>query len=387
MKDYMASGSFARGQDAVNAEASIAFIGNINDPVETLLKVSHLFSPFPEEFNSDSAFFDRIHYYLPGWEVPKMRTELLTEKYGLITDCLSEFCREMRKRDFSHLFDGHFELNGDFNKRDEIAARKTFSGLAKLLYPDANMTEEEMRALLEYAIEGRRRVKEQLKTMAGVEFIDVNLGYVDANGKEVIVEVPEQPTTTLIPAGQLPAGHVHGVGVSFFSGETCLYRLENKVVNGSGKLEIQGVAYGQKPVRESLEAAFVFFQNNVKKLEPSARINALNYLLYYADPQGQGRSAAVSVAEFVGLCSALMDKPALPSMAIAGDIKLSGTLAEISNPEALFRVSKNAGASKLLLPTDCIQSLQKVPRELLDAVQPVFYSDAIDAARKALALG
>ena len=167
MKDYMASGSFARGRDQVSADASMVFEGNINDSVENMLKVTHLFEPFPPEFNNDSAFFDRIHFYLPGWEVPKMRSELLTGHYGLITDCLAEFCREMRKRDYTHLFDRWFRLNGDFNTRDEIGVRKTFSGLAKLLFPSGEMGRDDAEALLRYAIEGRRRVKEQLRTMAG----------------------------------------------------------------------------------------------------------------------------------------------------------------------------------------------------------------------------
>ena len=215
LKDYMASGSFARGRDMINADASIVYIGNINDSVESLLKVTHLFNPFPPEFNSDSAFFDRMHYYLPGWETPKMRSELLTGKYGLITDCLAEFCKEMRKYDFSHEFDKYFRLNKDFNKRDEIAVRKTYSGLAKLLFPDEVISKEYAEMLLEYAIEGRRRVKEQLKIMAGVEFIDVNLGYVDIEeGTEVIISVPEQTSNTLIPEGKLPYGHLFAVGKS-----------------------------------------------------------------------------------------------------------------------------------------------------------------------------
>ena len=201
LKDYMASGSFARGKDQLNADASIVYEGNINDSVQNVLKTTHLFDPFPPEFNNDSAFFDRIHLYLPGWEVPKMRSDLLTDHYGLITDCLSEFCREMRKRDYTHLIDEHFRLNNDFNKRDEIGVRKTFSGMAKLLFPDERMSKEEAQWILDYAIEGRRRVKEQLKIMAGVEFIDVNLGYMDADNpmENHIVYVPEQSKDTLVP--------------------------------------------------------------------------------------------------------------------------------------------------------------------------------------------
>ena len=192
LKNYMANGAFARGQNTINADASLCFEGNINDTVENILATSHLFEPFPEEFNDDSAFFDRIHYYLPGWETPKLRNSLLTESYGLITDCLSEFCHEMRKQDFSHLLDEHFKLNKNFNKRDEIAVKKTFSGLAKLIYPDGVVDKDSARFILEYAIEGRMRVKEQLRRIAPTEFFDVELGYIDIeSGEEHIIKLPE----------------------------------------------------------------------------------------------------------------------------------------------------------------------------------------------------
>ena len=192
LKNYMANGSFARGQNSISADASLAFEGNINDTVENVLKVTHLFEPFPEEFNDDSAFFDRIHYYLPGWETPKLRSQLLTKRYGFITDCLSEFCHEMRKYDFTHHFDMYFELNGAHNRRDEIAVRRTFSGFAKLLYPDGIISKEQAKYILEYAIEGRRRVKEQLRRMAPSEFADVELGYIDLDSdEEIIIELPE----------------------------------------------------------------------------------------------------------------------------------------------------------------------------------------------------
>lgn len=384
LKDYMASGSFARGRDMINADASMVYIGNINDSVDSLLKVTHLFTPFPPEFNNDSAFFDRMHYYLPGWETPKMRSELLTEKYGLITDCLSEFCKEMRKFDFTHGFDGYFRLNQDFNKRDEIAVRKTYSGLCKLLFPDGEITKEQMAMLLEYAIEGRRRVKEQLKIMAGVEFIDVNLGYIDIDeNTESIIGVPEQTSDSLIPDAKLPCGHVFAVGASRSSGEMCIYRMENKTVKGSGKMETQGVG-NNRPVKECVNAAWTYFENNVRNIIPGVRITDKDYLLYYADTQGKGLSAEVSLAEFIGLCSAFAERSVIDSLAIAGEIKISGTLEELTNLEDIMRVCKNAGAKKVLLPMDSIKDIQSVPRELMNYVQPIFYNDPVDAAKKAL---
>ena len=367
MKDYMASGSFARGRDMINADASMVFVGNINDSVQNLLKVAHLFEPFPPEFNNDSAFFDRIHYYLPGWEIPKMRSELLTEKYGLITDCLAELTRELRKKDCTHLLDTYFRLNNKFNKRDEIAVRKTMSGLIKLIFPDENVTEDEMRRLLEYAIEGRRRVKEQLKLMAGVEFADVALGYVDEYGSETVVSVPEQASNTLIPAEKLPAGHVFALGANQIDGEVAVYRLENKVIRGNGKMETQGIG-GNRAVNECVDAAWYYFMDKARSILPGTTLSDHDYLLYYADPQSKGLSTEVSVAELVGLCSAVANRPVMEATAVIGEIKLSGTMGEIKNLENIVRVAKNAGAKQLLLPIQSMQELMHVPGELLTAV-------------------
>lgn len=385
MKDYMASGSFARGRDMINADASMVFVGNINDSVQNLLKVAHLFEPFPPEFNNDSAFFDRIHYYLPGWEIPKMRSELLTEKYGLITDCLAELTRELRKKDCTHLLDAYFRLNNKFNKRDEIAVRKTMSGLIKLIFPDENVTEDEMRRLLEYAIEGRRRVKEQLKLMAGVEFADVALGYVDEYGSETVVSVPEQASNTLIPVEKLPAGHVFALGANQIDGEVAVYRLENKVIRGNGKMETQGIG-GNRAVNECVDAAWYYFMDKARSILPGTTLSDHDYLLYYADPQSKGLSTEVSVAELVGLCSAVANRPVMEATAVIGEIKLSGTMGEIKNLENIVRVAKNAGAKQLLLPIQSMQELMHVPGELLTAVQPIFYSDPIEAVKKAIEL-
>lgn len=389
MKDYMASGSYARGRDQINADASIVLEGNINDTVENVLKVTHLFDPFPEEFNNDSAYFDRIHCYLPGWEIPKMRSDLLTEHYGLITDCLSEFCKEMRKRDFTHVFNAYFRLNADFNKRDETAVRKTFSGMAKLLFPDGQMAKDEVRRLLEYAIEGRRRVKEQLKTMAGVEFMDVNLGYIDIdNPSDVrVVTVPEQSDEVLIAGSALMPGHVYAIGQVMRSSEYAVYRLENRAIPGEFKLQTEGIGYA-RPVREAMEAAFRYFEDNARRVAAGMRIASKDYLLFFNDLQEKGLSDEVSLAEFIGLCSAAANRPVASSLVIPGVLRLSGTLEPLDDSEDIMRVAKNAGAKKVLLPMGCIKDLQDIPAEFIGAVSPEFYpeGDAVAAAQKALEL-
>lgn len=388
LKDYMASGSFARGKDQLNADASMVLEGNINDTVQNVLKTTHLFDPFPPEFNNDSAFFDRIHLYLPGWEVPKMRSSLLTEHYGLITDCLSEFCHEMRKRDYTHLIDRHFRLNSDFNRRDEIGVRKTFSGMAKLLFPDGEMTKDDAQMLLDYAVEGRRRVKEQLKIMAGVEFIAVNLGYIDIENpmENHVVYVPEQSKGTLVPDGELVPGHVFAVGHAE-DGDVAIYKLENKAVAGSFEFKTEGIG-GNRGVNDTMKAAFKFFENNASRVAAGMHATERDYLLFVNDLQKKGLSSEVSLAEFVGLCSAACGRPVAAAMVIPGILRISGTMDEIRDLEDIFRVAKNAGARKILLPMGCIKDLQTISSELMGCISPDFYpdGDAVAAARKALNL-
>lgn len=388
LKGYMAGGTYARGRESFTGDASMVFEGNINDSAQNILKTTHLFDPFPPEFNNDSAFFDRIHCYLPGWEVPKMRSDLLTEHYGLITDCLSEFCKEMRKRDYTHHIDDFFRLNSDFNTRDEIGVRKTFSGLMKLIFPDEDMSKDDARMILDYAVEGRRRVKEQLKIMAGVEFMDVNLGYVDVENPADarIVFVPEQSENTLVPEVPLQPGHVFAVGRSV-NDEYAVYKLENKTVAGSFRFENEGIG-SNRAAKESIEAAWRCFENNGDRVAAGMHMRQKDYLLFVNDLQAKGPSDEVSLAEFVGLCSAACNRPVAASTVIPGIVRLSGSMDELKGLEDILRVAKNAGAKRILLPFSAIRDLQDVPMELASSVSPDFYQDGdvIAAARKALGM-
>ncbi len=388
LKGYMAGGTYARGRESFTGDASLVFEGNINDSVQNVLKTTHLFDPFPPEFNEDSAFFDRIHCYLPGWEVPKMRSDLLTGHYGLITDCLSEFCKGMRKRDYTHHLDDFFRLNGDFNTRDEIGVRKTFSGLMKLVFPDGDMDKEDARMLLDYAVEGRRRVKEQLKIMAGVEFMDVNLGYSDAdNPADVrVIYVPEQSEGTLVPEAPLQPGHVFAVGRSV-EGDYAVYKLENKAVAGSFRFESEGIG-GSRAARESIDAAWSCFVNSGGKVAAGMHADRKDYLLFVNDLQAKGPSDEVSLAEFVGLCSAACNRPVAASTVIPGIVRLSGSMDELKGLADILRVAKNAGAKRILLPFGAIRDLQDIPMELASSVSPDFYpdGDVVAAARKALGI-
>ncbi|MEI3235588.1 MAG: protease Lon-related BREX system protein BrxL [Intestinibacter bartlettii] len=287
MKDYMASGSFARGREEKNASASMVFVGNINQSVESLIKTSHLFEPFPDAMSSDSAFFDRIHYYLPGWEIPKMRPEFFTNDYGFITDYLSEFLRELRKRNFSDSIDKYFKLGNNLNQRDTIAVRKTVSGMVKLIYPNGEFGKDEIEEILRYALVGRRRVKEQLKKIGGMEFYDVQFSYIDNETfNEEFVAVPEQGGGKIIPEGMNRAGHVYTVARGK-NGMIGVYKIETEVINGNGKFEKSGLA-SDREAKESIETAFKYFRANSKNISASISLTNRDYMMYVQDIAGVG---------------------------------------------------------------------------------------------------
>ena len=387
MKNYMANGSFARGTDSVSSDASIAFEGNTFRSVADMMRTTNLFEPFPEAFNNDSAFFDRIHAYLPGWETPKLRSSLFTKDYGLISDCLSEFCHAMRKYDFTNSFSEYFALNDQFNTRDTIAVGRTFSGLAKLIFPDEIMSKDETREILEYAIECRRRVKEQLRKMTPGEFSDVNLGYIDLDtDEEHIVGLPEVANGTLVFEGLETPGYVYGVGRSV-NDTIGIYRLENKLIGGTGSLSfknVEGLARAPKSVKDSITAAFNYFEENSRKIISGA-YDDFDYSLYFNDLQNRGVSDEISVAEVVGLFSGLANRAVLPSLVICGRVVMSGSMMPITTElDEIFVAAANAGAKRIMLPAESKDKYNKLKSDLKDEISVIFYSTPLDAAKKAL---
>ncbi len=389
MKNYMANGSFARGRESISSDASIAFEGNTFRSVSDMMRTTNLFEPFPEEFNMDSAFFDRIHAYLPGWETPKLRASLFTSGYGLISDCFSEFCHSMRKYDFTDLFSDYFALNGNFNTRDDTAVRRTFSGMAKLIFPDEHMTKEEARELLAYCIECRRRVKEQLRKMNPAEFSDVGLGYVDIETEEeFVVRLPEEANGTLISDRSERPGYVYAVGHSI-DNKVGVYRLENKLLTGTGKFDfknVEGLAYSPKNVRDSLTAAFNYFKENAFKLIPD-NLERYDYSLYFNDLQSRDVSDEVSVAEVIGLFSAVMNRAVMPSLAVCGRVVMSGSMMPIFVAlDEIFVTAANAGARKIMLPAESKDKYDLLESELKSEIEPIFYSTPLEAVQKALGI-
>lgn len=382
MKDYMASGSFARGKDAIQANASMVFVGNINQSVDSLLKTSHLFEPFPEAM-IDSAFFDRMHSYIPGWEIPKMRPEFFTDNYGFISDYLAEFFREMRKVPQTDAFDKFFKLGRCLNQRDTIAVRKMVSGLTKIVYPDGKYTEEDIEEILKYAIEGRRRVKEQLKKIGGMEFYDVQLSYVKlADMEEVFVPVLEQGGGQLIPEGVCKPGHVYTIanGSNDMKG---LFKLETTIAEGNGLLEVLGMT-SSKEAKESLKTAQNYFKANAKQISQSIMVDSKDYIMHIQDCQGVGLDSNISLAALVGYCSCALNRPVLPQLVVLGSMSIGGTLNKVEELAAVMQVAFDTGAKKILIPMSSAADIATVPADLFAKFQLSFYSSPEDAVIKAL---
>ena len=383
MKDYMASGSFARGKEEKNATASMVFVGNINQSIEVILKTSHLFEPFPEAMNNDTAFFDRMHCYLPGWEIPKMRPELITDDYGFITDYLSEFFREMRKKTFSDSIDKYFKFGRDLNQRDVIAVRKTVSGLIKLVYPNGEYTKDELEEILKYAFEGRRRVKEQLKKIGGMEFFDINFSYIDKETlEEKYVTVKEIGGGKLIPEGTLKPGQTYAVGLGNNS-RLGTYKIEVENTNGHGKINATG-ACNDRDSKECIQIAYNYFKANKNQVSQNIPIDSVDYFMHIADLQGVGSSKELSLAELIALYSAGLKKPLTSSIVILGTITIAGTISKIVDLADVLQVCLDSGAKKVLLPASAASDLGSVPSELASKFSLLFYSTPEDAVLKAL---
>jgi len=385
MKDYMASGSFARGRDAINAYASMVFVGNINQPVDTLVKTSHLFAPFPDAM-IDSSFFDRFHAYVPGWEIPKMRPEFFTNQYGLIVDYLAEWLREMRKRNFGDAINKYFKLGRDLNQRDTIAVKHTVSGLLKQLYPNEDYDKETVRRCLEYALEARRRVKEQLKKIGGMEFFDVHFSYIDVETmEEKFISVPEQGGGSLIPDGPLNPGVMHTVATGS-GGHLGLYRLETQVTSGSGTLKTSGLG-SNSAAKEAIKVGFDYFKANASRVSASIKAGDHDYHLHVVELHNTGPTTAMTLAAFVALCSGVFGKPIQQQMVILGNMSLGGNIVPVENLAESLQVAFDAGAKRLLLPMASVKDIPTIPGELFAKFQTGFYADASDAVFKALGVG
>jgi len=383
MKDYMASGSFARGKEEKAASASMVFVGNINQSVDVLLKTSSLFDPFPPEMGTDTAFLDRLHCYIPGWEIPKFSPEHFTNDYGFITDYLAEFIRELRKEQYGDALDKYFRLGKNLNQRDTIAVRKIVGGYVKLLYPDGEFTKEQLEEILVFALEMRRRVKEQLKKLGGMEFYDVNFSYIDLDTfEEKFVSVPEQGGGKLIPDGMCNPGQVYTVSRGK-SGMIGVFRLESQMLPGSGKFERTGLG-SDRDCRESTNTAFNFLKANGNRISGGISTASKDYIINYQDLQGIGMTGKLALPTLIALCSIALGRPTVSTLAVLGEISISGTILKVDELANSLQVCLDSGAKKVLLPITSAADLGTVPPELVGSFNLIFYSSAEDAVFKAL---
>lgn len=381
MKDYMASGSFARGKEEKAASASMVFVGNINQSVDVLLKTSSLFDPFPPEMGTDTAFLDRMHCYLPGWEVPKFRPEHFTNDYGFITDYLAEFIRELRKEQYGDALDRYFRLGNNLNQRDTIAVRKMIDGYLKLLYPDGEFSKDDLEEVVKISLEMRRRVKEQLKKLGGMEFYDVNFSYIDNETfEEKYVAVPEQGGGKLIPDGICNPGQVYTVSRGK-SGMIGLFRLESQMLPGNGKFERTGLG-ADRDAKEATNTAFNFLKANSNRISGSISTTTKDYIINYQDLQGIGITGKLALPTLISLCSIALGRSTLANLVVIGDISISGTLIKADELANVLQVCLDSGAKKVLLPSTSFVDFATVPADLMSAFQLIPYTSAEDAVSR-----
>jgi ATP-dependent Lon protease len=384
LKTYCESGTFARGKDSLSGMASIAMFGNTNQPVEVMVRSSHLFMPMPDVIREDMAFLDRLHFYIPGWEIPKMRVEFFTDHYGFVVDYLAEALRELRKHNFTEVIDRHFSLGSHLNARDVKAVRKTVSGLVKLVYPHGEFTKEELAELVELGLEGRRRVKEQLKKMGSFEYHQTSFSYLDGETREErFVGVPEQGGRDMIATDPLAPGSVYTASVDD-QGKVGLYRLEVGCSPGTGKLKIAGGVEGV--MKESIQRAFAYLMGHKVKMGVGQQVDTTDFHVEAIDLLSNRVACDAGIALVVAIYSAVKRQPAQAGLVILGDLSIQGNIKAVRSLAEPLQVAMDNGARRALVPLENKRSFLEVSGEIVERVDPVFFSDPMTAAMKALGM-
>ena len=384
LKTYCESGTFARGKEALSGMASIAFFGNTNQPVEVMVRSSHLFTPLPDIVREDMAFLDRIHFYIPGWEIPKMQIEFFTDHYGFIVDYLAEALRELRRHNFTEIIDRHFSLGSHLNARDVKAVRKTISGLLKLVYPDGKFKKEELAELLDLALEGRRRVKEQLKKMGSFEYYKTSFSYIDNETREErFVGVPEEGGRDLISIDPLAPGSVYTASVDD-QGKVGLYRIEVGCSPGTGKLKVAGGI--QSTMKESIQRAFAYIQGHKVDMGIAQSFTTTDFHVEAIDLLSNRISCHPGMALVVAINSAIKKHSVLPGLLILGDLSIQGNIKAISSLAEPLQMGMDNGARRALIPIEDKRHFLEVSADIMERVDPIFYGDPLTAAMKALGI-
>jgi ATP-dependent Lon protease len=384
LKTYGESGTFARGKDALSGQASLALFGNTNQPVEVMVRSSHLFVPMPDVIREDMAFLDRIHYYVPGWEIPKMRVEFFTDHYGFVVDYLAEALRELRKHNFTEVIDRHYSLGAHLNARDVKAVRKSVSGLVKLLYPHGELSGQELAELAEMALEGRRRVKEQLKKMGSFEYHQTSFSYIDNDSREErFVGVPEQGGRDMISTDPLAPGSVYAASVDD-QGKVGLYRIEVGCSPGTGKLKIAGGIEG--PMKESIQRAFAYLQSQKGKMGITQAVDTTDFHVEAIDLLSNRVPCEAGIALVVAVYSAVKRHSAQPGLMILGDLSIQGNIKSVRSLAEPLQVAMDNGARRALVPLENKRNFLDVSGDIVERVDPIFYADPMMAAMKALGM-
>jgi len=384
LKTYCESGMFARGKDALSGQASLAMFGNTNQPVEVMVRSSHLFVPMPDVIREDMAFLDRIHYYIPGWEIPKMRVEFFTDHYGFVVDYLAEALRELRKHNLTEIIDRHYSLGSHLNARDVKAVRKTVSGLVKLLYPHGELSGQELAELAELALEGRRRVKEQLKKMGSFEYHQTSFSYIDNETREErFVGVPEQGGKEMISTDPLAPGSVYASSVDD-QGKVGLYRLEVGCSPGTGKLKIAGGIEGT--MRESINRAFAYLQSQKGKMGIAQAVDTTDFHIEAIDLLANRVPCEAGIALVVAIYSAVKRHSVQPGLMILGDLSIQGNIKAVKSLSEPLQAGMDNGARRALVPLENKRSFLEVSGDVVERVDPIFYADPMTAAMKGLGM-
>ncbi len=384
LKTYCESGAFARGREALSGNASIVLFGNTNQPVEIMLRTSHLFAPMPDVIREDLAFLDRLHFYLPGWEVPKMRIEFFTDHYGFIVDYLAEALRELRRHNFTEVIDHYFSLGSHLNARDVKAVRKTVSGLVKLLYPDGVVSKDELAELLDLAIEGRRRVKEQLKKMGSFEYYQTSFSYIDSETRaERYVGVPEEGGRDLIVPDPLAPGSVYIASVDD-EGKAGLYRLEVGSSPGAGKLKVAGGISGS--MKESIQRAFAYIKGHKTDMGLGQIFDATDFHVEAIDLLANHVPCEAGIGLVVAIYATLKKQASRPALLILGDLSIQGNIKAVRSLVEPLQIGMDNGARRALIPIENKRHFLDVPADIMERVDPIFYGDPLTAAMKALGM-
>jgi len=384
LKTYCESGTFARGKEQLSGTASIAMFGNTNQPVEVMVRSSHLFAPLPDVVREDTAFLDRIHFYIPGWEIPKMQMAMFTRSYGFIVDYLAEALREMRRRNFTEIIDHQFSLGAQLKSRDVKAVRKTVAGLVKLIHPHGEVAKEDLRDLLELAMEGRRRVKEQLKKLGSFEFFQTSFSYIEKEtGEEKYVGVPEEGGRNVISSDPLEPGSVYAASVDD-QGKVALCRLEVGCAGGTGKLRLAGGIDGV--MKESIQRAFGYLHGNKVKLGIAREFDTTDFHVEGIDLLQNRLPCECGVALIVAIVSAIKRISVQPALVILGDISIQGNIKGVRTLVEPCQLAMENGARRALIPIENRRQFLEVSGDVAERLDPIFYGDATIAANKALAI-